>query len=308
MQRGMRRRLTVIVIPWTGRRRPISFQIAPAAAALVLLLVIGTLAAWVGYAHTASRSVRAELEALRELSQRQQAEIVAITQTAAEAEQKLMELKQLQAELEGLTQTERSARGAAVPFVSRVSRGTLEVQRGLSARIPADLSGIGPGLQEDLEELKRLQVQLEAKRDELAQAQAYRAHRPTGWPVAGATPTDRFGWRRHPLAGGSDYHQGIDLAQEEGAPVTATGAGTVIFAGWGEDGLGYTVKIDHGYGFTTVYGHLSSITVREGQPVTRGTLIGKVGSTGVSTGPHLHYEVHLNGQPVDPADFLGTEG
>lgn len=307
MQRGMRR-LTVIVVPWTGRRRTISFQIAPMAAAVVLLLLVGTLAAWVGYAHTASRTVRGELEALRELSQRQQAEIAAINQTAAEAQQKLLELQQLQAELEGLTQAERSARGAVAPFLSQVSRGALQVQRHLAARLPADLTDVRASLEQDLEKLTRLQALLEVKREELAQAQAYRMHRPTGSPVTGATITDRFGWRLHPVGGGTDYHEGLDLAQEEGAPVTATGAGTVTYAGWDDGGLGNTVRVDHGYGFTTVYGHLSSIAVEEGQSVARGTIIGSVGSTGVSTGPHLHYEVHMNGQPVDPANFLGAGG
>lgn len=307
MQREMRR-LTVIIVPWTGRRRTISFQIAPMAAALVLLFVVGTLAAWVGQAHTTSRSVRAELEALRETNQRQQAEINAITQTAAEAQQILLELEQLQAELEGLAQVDRSSRGTAVSLLSQTSRGALEIQRALSARILGDLSDVAESLEQDLTELKRLQAHLEAHREELVQAQAYRAHRPTGWPVADATVTDRFGWRRHPFGGGSNYHEGLDLAQEEGAPVTATAAGTVTHAGWGEGGLGNTVKIDHGYGFTTVYAHLSSIAVQAGQEVTRGAVIGSVGSTGVSTGPHLHYEVHMNGQPVDPTEFLGTGG
>ena len=98
-------------------------------------------------------------------------------------------------------------------------------------------------------------------------------------------------------------HTGIDIGAPSGAPIVAAAAGTVLVAGW-EEGYGNTVVIDHGGGIATLYGHQSSIAVAVGQSVTRGQVIGAVGSTGHSTGPHLHFEVRVNGSPVDPLGYL----
>ena len=125
---------------------------------------------------------------------------------------------------------------------------------------------------------------------------------PTVPPVRGWVTSD-FGVRRSPLSGHRQLHEGIDIASAYGSPVAASGDGVVTFAGRG-GGLGKKIVVDHGYGLATVYGHNSEIVVREGDRVTRGQLIARVGSTGRSTGPHLHYEVHINGVPVDPRRFL----
>lgn len=111
-----------------------------------------------------------------------------------------------------------------------------------------------------------------------------------------------FGMRRHPILGYKRMHHGVDIVAEKGADVYASGKGTVIQAGY-NGGFGKCVKIDHGYGYVSVYAHLSKITVKEGQEVTRGDLVGLVGNTGLSTGPHLHYEVRINNKTVDPSIF-----
>jgi murein DD-endopeptidase MepM/ murein hydrolase activator NlpD len=98
-------------------------------------------------------------------------------------------------------------------------------------------------------------------------------------------------------------HEGIDLGAAYGTPIHAAAAGTVIYAGWME-GYGNLVIIDHGGGLATAYGHQSSIAVANGQSVSQGQVIGYVGSTGHSTGPHLHFEVRVNGAPVDPLGYL----
>jgi murein DD-endopeptidase MepM/ murein hydrolase activator NlpD len=126
---------------------------------------------------------------------------------------------------------------------------------------------------------------------------------PSLWPVPGEI-TDGFGGRRNPFGGSSsEFHSGQDIAIAWGTPVQATAAGTVTFAGW-QNGYGQVVVIDHGDGLTTRYGHLSAYSVAAGQQIAKGQTVGNVGSTGRSTGPHLHYEVRLNDEPVDPKRYL----
>jgi murein DD-endopeptidase MepM/ murein hydrolase activator NlpD len=122
------------------------------------------------------------------------------------------------------------------------------------------------------------------------------------WPVTG-TITSPFGWRSNPFGGAPEFHQGLDIAAPTGTTVTAAAAGTVIMAQW-YGGYGNYILIDHGGGYSTGYGHLSAIYVSTGQTVQRGQAIGAVGSTGQSTGPHLHFEVRIAGKPVDPAPRL----
>jgi murein DD-endopeptidase MepM/ murein hydrolase activator NlpD len=118
------------------------------------------------------------------------------------------------------------------------------------------------------------------------------------WPARGAL-TSGFGPRRHPIFGVVRMHNGVDIAAPWGTPVRAAAPGTVLFAGW-FGGYGKLVVLDHGGGVTTLYGHLSSIGVAVGQRVRAGQVIGRVGSTGYSTGPHLHFEIRVDGRPVDP--------
>jgi len=122
------------------------------------------------------------------------------------------------------------------------------------------------------------------------------------WPVS-APITSPFGWRFHPVLGYSRMHTGVDLGCGSGTPVHATKGGTVIMAGW-MGGYGNAVVIDHGGGISSLYGHNESLDVSEGQHVDQGQIISHSGSTGMSTGPHLHFEVRVNGNPQNPLNFL----
>ena len=123
-------------------------------------------------------------------------------------------------------------------------------------------------------------------------------------PVSGGHITSDFGSRTSPTAGASSYHYGLDIGGVGyGATIVAARGGTVTYAGW-SGGYGYMVEIDHGDGVRTHYGHCSTIMVSSGQHVDRGTAIALVGSTGVSTGPHLHFEVRINGTAVDPSGYV----
>jgi len=118
-----------------------------------------------------------------------------------------------------------------------------------------------------------------------------------------APTSSPFGWRIHPILGYRRFHAGLDFAASYGSTIRAADSGTVIFAGW-YGGYGRALIIDHGNGMTTLYGHTSELYVTEGQAVERGQAIAAVGSTGFSTGPHLHFEVRRDGTPVDPANYL----
>jgi len=124
------------------------------------------------------------------------------------------------------------------------------------------------------------------------------------WPVPSSSViTSPFGTRYHPILKQYRTHTGIDIAAQTGASILAAADGQVIFAGY-YGGYGYAVIIDHGDGISTLYGHNSALLVKEGDTVKRGQVIAKAGSTGLSTGPHLHFEVRKNGVPVNPMDWL----
>lgn len=122
------------------------------------------------------------------------------------------------------------------------------------------------------------------------------------WPLRGRI-TSTFGYRRHPIWGGSHKHTGLDVAAPYGEVIRAADGGEVIFAGWW-DGYGKAIVIDHGKNISTVYGHMSRLYMQPGNQVKKGQIIGLVGSTGYSTGPHLHFEVRINGKPHDPKGYL----
>ena len=124
------------------------------------------------------------------------------------------------------------------------------------------------------------------------------------WPVASYVYiSSRFGLRIHPITGEEKTHTGLDIASNQGTAVYASDGGTITLAGW-NGGYGNCIMIDHGNGYVTLYGHLSTISVSEGQTVSQGDTIGAVGSTGNSTGPHLHFEVLQNGTRIDPEQFF----
>ena len=115
--------------------------------------------------------------------------------------------------------------------------------------------------------------------------------------------TSDFGWRIHPIYGTSRLHAGTDFGVDEGTPVHAADGGVVVEAGW-ISGYGYTVIIDHGNGMSTLYAHNSDVAVSPGQTVSKGQVVSYSGNTGGSTGPHLHFEVRINGEPTDPMGYL----
>ncbi|UCH09561.1 MAG: M23 family metallopeptidase [Fidelibacterota bacterium] len=147
------------------------------------------------------------------------------------------------------------------------------------------------------------QLSYEGIRDSLKNDLAKLRKTPSIRPVTRGEYTSGFGLRRHPYNRSYEFHKGQDISLRSGTPVHATADGKIIAARW-DSNLGLYVKIDHGYGFHTIYGHLRRIVIDEGQRVKRGEKIGESGNTGRSTAPHLHYEVRLYNQHQNPTNFF----
>lgn len=124
-----------------------------------------------------------------------------------------------------------------------------------------------------------------------------------GYPCSGPI-TSPFGYRIHPIFGTTIYHSGIDIGVDEGTPVHAADSGVVIYSGSGLTGYGNVVIIDHGNGLSTLYAHNSALLVSEGESVSKGQVVAYSGMTGYATGPHVHFEVRVNGSPTDPMGYL----
>jgi murein DD-endopeptidase MepM/ murein hydrolase activator NlpD len=177
------------------------------------------------------------------------------------------------------------------------------------AGLPREAAGLGgpfettdrPGPMSP-ERQTAIAARLDALEGQLARREALTSSTPTVAPVRGLLNSG-FGSRSDPFTGSPAFHTGLDISTRWREPVLATAAGTVVRSGWSGD-YGNVVEIDHPAGYRTVYGHLDLILAREGQSVKRGDRIGLVGSTGRSTGPHLHYEIRLADRAVNPLDYI----
>jgi murein DD-endopeptidase MepM/ murein hydrolase activator NlpD len=216
----------------------------------------------------------------------------AVEDKQAEIAHAKLSLEADRAEIERL----RAERAAALEVV----QGALDQKEALLGEYQGDQQR----LEEIIAQFQRESSQIESI---LAARAALSGPLPVGggqllWPANGPVVSG-FGMRKHPIFGDTRMHSGIDIAAGYGSPVIAADGGQVIYVGV-MSGYGNVVIIDHGGGLATTYNHLSSFAVSSGQPVTRGALIAAVGCTGYCTGPHLHFEVRVNGTAVDPMPFL----
>ncbi len=197
-------------------------------------------------------------------------------------------------------------RGAAPGYLREQSQMTLlatDSDEGLSLHGQATKFEHATNRIDELQEsVDKMETQLVSLKKSATSYQDRMNHTPRGMPTRGRV-TSRYGSRPHPITGRVQIHEGIDLAAPTGTPIVATADGVVLFSG-SRAGYGRTVIINHGYGFQTLYGHASKIIVRVGQRVKHGQVIAYVGSSGVSTGSHLHYEVRVSGKPVNPWSYM----
>ena len=256
---------------------------------LVSATTISDVSLTVAYLERATQSTEAaivELEALEQLEARQ-------VEVARTQEQELADQVTVLAIAE-----ERAAEQRDV-----VAAKKAEVERELArqASLLAELDHEIEHFEGEIVALEKEQARIESL---LAAEQSSGGSAPSGFvrPVPGAI-TSGYGIRIHPILGTARLHTGVDMSAGHGEPIKASAAGRVILAGR-HGGYGNTVIIDHGGGMATLYAHQSSLEVSYGEQVDAGEVIGYVGSTGFSTGPHLHFEVRLDGAPVDPAPYL----
>jgi murein DD-endopeptidase MepM/ murein hydrolase activator NlpD len=181
--------------------------------------------------------------------------------------------------------------------------GGPEMQLGGAAAQPAVLADVIGSLDQLQQQLSDRERQMRVLEDLLLAGRLQKEVRPSGWPIASGYITSGYGLRTDPFTGLRDYHPGMDFAAPEGSQVLSVAAGIVTAAGE-RNGYGNLVEIDHGNGYVTRYGHNERILVKVGDRVRRGQAISLIGSTGRSTGPHVHFEVVLNGNIVNPEQYI----
>lgn len=309
-------KFTVLLIPHSARPMAALRLSSRAVQACCVVLIITFLSLTVFAGRYAQMVAHLhELRDLRLLTQVQAEQLQSLTHSADQLQDRLRQLARLDSELRQLLRLgdpppstdvgDLLASGGTVtiaaqedPFTAGLSLDQLTVQTSTAASAGL-LAGALELLQEEME--ARL-VSLQDVQVAAADRVAYEAARPSIWPTEGRI-TSGFGFRASPFGGYREMHEGVDIAAPIGTPVVATGDGRVIFTGW-NSALGNTVVIDHGFDLRTLYGHVAKVTVEVGERVKKGQVIAFVGTTGRSTGPHVHYEVHLRGRPVNPLPYL----
>jgi murein DD-endopeptidase MepM/ murein hydrolase activator NlpD len=265
-------------------RRPLC--LLAATAVLVPLAVAALVGDW-----WVARQRLARSATLFERLAAQQATIEDFHRRVAELRREIAGWRELHARIWEPFGPELAPRGREVGIGGRAERPP--APEGPSLSVELDL--LARHVHEEGQSLRALERLMSRARKALASL-------PSRWPVRGRVNSE-FGSRQSPWTQETEFHGGIDIAAAPGTPVRAPAAGTVSYAGWGGDS-GLTVVVDHGNDIRTVYGHLSKVLVRPGSSVERGTTLGLTGNTGRSSGPHLHYEILVRGQPVNPRAYL----
>ena len=271
--------------------------LAIGAGAAVALLTVGAVLSV--YTLMNGEMHASETAQLREANRIQQEQILQVSKKASALQQDLDSLRRAEDGLRAIVGAPPAAADETV------QEGTVSPTGGEQhTPTTADLSEALEMIEERLS-TRRSSIDLlaETMRREFPGAASYASDSaphttPSIWPAAGYVSSP-YGLRFN----GTEFHQGIDIAADMGAPIVATADGVVTAAGW-NGGYGNMVDVDHGGGIVTRYGHASALAVTVGQQVRRGEVIAYVGSTGRSTGPHVHYEVRVDGQPVNPAGYL----
>lgn len=237
---------------------------------------------------------RSELKRLRVQNQVQQNELREFANRLEDVRKEMVILAQNDAKMRALAQ------------ISHPTSPPEDIQVGIGGPAENAPESDMSNLQQQIDQI-RASIDLRRESQEevrgfLTEQSSLLSSKPSGWPARGWL-TSNFGIRNSPFSNARTMHEGIDIAARVGTPVYATAAGIVSRAHV-ENGYGKLVVIDHGYGYKTFYGHNSKLMVKVGQRVKRGDLVASSGNTGTSTGPHVHYEVRLNGVPLNPRKFI----
>lgn len=241
----------------------------------------------------AAQHDKMELSHLRQVNGTQAQQIEQLAKATAVLQEDMERLNTLDSELRRMINSEESAQTSR-SGVNRLSSG--QPGQGGPVRKP-EADELIRLVQDMQTSAKAREQSLHALKDAIADKKARFAATPSIWPASGEV-SSRYGWRW-----GYDWHPGIDIADDWGSPILAAADGVVVFSDW-YSGYGKMIQIDHGNGIVTLYAHNAAHHVSVGQSVQKGQHIADMGSTGYSTGPHLHYEVRVNGSAVNPANFL----
>lgn len=286
---------TILVIPEGShkvrRYRIGSKRLVPAAALLTLIFLLGTLLL-VDYFRT--HVDRSDLKRLRVQNQLQQNELREFANRLEDLRKEMVILAQNDAKMRAL---------ARISHPDGVSEN---IQVGIGGPLEESPENDMNNLQQQIDEI-RASIDLRRESQEevrgfLTEQSSLLSSKPSGLPSRGWL-TSSFGFRKSPFSNKRTMHEGIDIATRVGTPVYSTAAGIVSQAYYA-DGYGKLIVIDHGYGYKTLYGHNSKLIAKVGQRIKRGDLIAASGNTGSSTGAHVHYEVRLNGLPLNPRKFM----
>jgi murein DD-endopeptidase MepM/ murein hydrolase activator NlpD len=201
-------------------------------------------------------------------------------------------------EIKSTTASLKEASSELSKLLSLKSKGNILKSEELKDTGSLDIESLKKQVNEAIESVSAIKLYIAEQRDIYLST-------PTGWPVLGEISSD-FGFRRHPVSRVVASHTGVDIRTPMGSAVNATASGIVSFSGW-TNGSGYIVVLEHGHGFSTAYAHNKENLVNVGQKVKKGERIALSGSSGVSTGPHVHYEVWQDDKQVNPASFLKEE-
>jgi murein DD-endopeptidase MepM/ murein hydrolase activator NlpD len=301
-----KRRWTLVFVPHgsePSRIVEVSYTVLRAAAvALGILLVLGAVAGYATIAHTTDLSRAARLQQenaslARELGELH-GKLVSLADTISRISQRDSHIRVL-ANLEPIDPQVQEA-GIGGPGSSELSLTGLTGIARRSAEVRVDLGAL-------IRRANLLASSFKEAADSLSLHTARLAATPSIMPTQGWLSSAFSAMREHPILHLARPHEGIDISAPMGSPIEAPAAGIVIDTGW-ETGYGNTVTINHGFGIVTKFAHASKILVKKGQRVSRGERIALVGNTGLATGPHLHYEVHVDGRPVDPLKYVLPEG
>ena len=269
---------------------------------LVLIFAVTAFLAWSSVDYYQIKSLVPEHARLIEESQQKEAQLVALTNKIDKINSKMVELIEFDNKLKVMADLEPGEDNSQFLGVGGPDTTLMEsdysvenAHKKLVRLMHQSLDNLDTVITVETEEKNELFQFLENQKSILACT-------PSIWPAKG-WPNDGFGYRISPFTGKKEFHEGLDISAQKGTSVIAPADGYVSFAGK-SNSFGNYITISHGYGYKTRYGHLSKILVVKGQAVKRGEKIGLIGSTGRSTGPHLHYEVHRNDVPVDPKIYI----
>ena len=271
-----------------------------------LLVILAVVVLGLGYLITDYYGVKkmvAELDRLRLEARQQQQQLVTFAKSFDDLQGEMTRLRQfdlklrVMADLDGVVYPEQiMGIGGENPEPFNPLEGELSFQdQTIISSMNRSLDRLKTDVNIQERSFQELVEYLEDQKSLLAST-------PSIWPVKGWL-TSTFGYRSSPFTGRREMHKGLDIATRSGTPIIAPADGLVVFAGR-EGGFGNMVILDHGYGITTRYGHSSSIDAKLGQKIKRGDVIARIGSTGRSTGPHVHYEVAVNGVSVNPSRYI----